>query len=68
MHIILVSDRLATARTIVITGRQMLLALFGLILAIFGLSSLISFLAVQHAADVRLPVLNSVLRAIQAEE
>lgn len=68
MHIILVSDRLATARTIVITGRHILLALFGLILGIFSLSSLISYLAVQHAADVRLPVLNSVLRAIQAEE
>lgn len=68
MHIILVSDRLATARTIVITGRHVLLALVGLTLTIFALSSLISYLAVQHAADVRLPVLNSVLRAIQAEE
>ena len=68
MHIILVSDKLATARTIAITGRHVLLSLIALAVLIFGLSSLISYLAVQHAADVRLPLLNSVLRAIQAEE
>ncbi|MDE2598326.1 MAG: M23 family metallopeptidase [Rhodocyclaceae bacterium] len=68
MHIILVSDKLATARTLVITGRHVLLSVLALSLLVFSLSSLISYLAVQHAADVRLPVLNSVLRAIQAEE
>lgn len=68
MHIILVSDKLATARTLVITGRHILLSLIVLLAIVFSLSSLISYLAVQHAADVRLPVLNSLLRAIQAEE
>lgn len=68
MHIILVSDKLATARTLVITGRHVLLSLIVLTILVFSLSSLISYLAVQHAADVRLPVLNSLLRAIQAEE
>lgn len=68
MHIILVSDKLATARTLVITGRHVLLSLIALTILVFSLSSLISYLAVQHAADVRLPVLNSLLRAIQAEE
>jgi murein DD-endopeptidase MepM/ murein hydrolase activator NlpD len=68
VHIILVSDKLATARTLVITGRHVLLSLIALTILVFSLSSLISYLAVQHAADVRLPVLNSLLRAIQAEE
>lgn len=68
MHIILVSDKLATARTIAITGRHVVLCLFVLTVLVFSLSSLLSYLAVQHAADVRLPVLNSVLKAIQAEE
>ena len=68
MHIILVSDKLATARTLVITGRHIVLSLIALMAIVFSLSSLISYLAVQHAADVRLPVLNSLLRAIQAEE
>lgn len=68
MHIILVSDKLATARTLVITGRHVVVSLIALCLLIFSLSSLISYLAVQHAADVRLPILKSLLRAIQAEE
>ena len=68
MHIILVSDKLATARTLVITGRHIVISLIALMAIVFSLSSLISYLAVQHAADVRLPVLNSLLRAIQAEE
>lgn len=68
MHIILVSDKLATARTIAITGRHMALVSILLLVSIFGLSSLLSYMAVQHAADIRLPVLNSLLRAIQAEE
>lgn len=68
MHIILVSDKLATARTIAITRRHVILALIALTVAIFSLSSWISYMAVQHAADVRLPVLNTVLRTIQAEE
>lgn len=68
MHIILVSDKLATARTVVITWRHALLSLIALTVLVFGLSSLISYLAVQHAADVRLPILQGLLRAIQAEE
>ena len=68
MHIILVSDKLATARTLVISGRHVVLSLIALTILVFSLSSLISYLAVQHAADVRLPVLNTLLRAIQTEE
>jgi murein DD-endopeptidase MepM/ murein hydrolase activator NlpD len=68
VHIILVSDKLATARTIAITRRHVILALIALTIMIFSLSSWISYMAVQHAADVRLPVLNTVLRTIQAEE
>lgn len=68
MHIILVSDRLATAKTIVITGRHFLLSLFAIGALLFALSSLFSYLTVRHAADIRLPLLQDLLRAMQAED
>jgi murein DD-endopeptidase MepM/ murein hydrolase activator NlpD len=68
VHIILVSDRLATAKTITITGRHILLALAGLIFIVVGLSSLFSYVTVRHAAEVRLPFLQELLRIVSAEE
>ena len=68
MHIILVSDRLATARSITLTWSHALLfagALFGSVLV---LSSLFSYVTVRHAAEIRLPFLQELLRAVNAEE
>ncbi|CAB1370230.1 M23 family metallopeptidase [Denitratisoma oestradiolicum] len=68
MHIILVSNRLTTAKTITLTPRKLLLAgllFFGLILA---LSSLFSYLTLRHAATLRLPVLQDMLRTVNIEE
>jgi len=68
MHIILVSDRLATARSIRLTWRHAFLfagALFGSVLV---LSSLFSYVTVRHAAEIRLPFLQDMVRAVNAEE
>ncbi|MFA4970203.1 MAG: M23 family metallopeptidase [Sulfuritalea sp.] len=68
MHIILVSDRLATARSITLTWRHAVLfagALFGSVLV---LSTLFSYVTVRHAAEIRLPFLQDMVRAVNAEE
>ncbi len=68
MHIILVSDRLATARSITLTWRHAVLfagAMFGSVLM---LSSLFSYVTVRHAAEIRLPFLQDLLRTVNAEE
>ncbi|BBO19967.1 MAG: peptidoglycan DD-metalloendopeptidase family protein [Burkholderiales bacterium] len=68
MHIILVSDRLATARTITITLRHLVLAAVGLALTVLLLSSLFSYVTVRHAAEVRLPFLQSLLMSVREQE
>ncbi|OHC67898.1 MAG: peptidase M23 [Rhodocyclales bacterium GWA2_65_20] len=68
MHIILVSDRLATARSIRLTWRHAVLlaaALFGSVLV---MSSLFSYVTVRHAAEIRLSFLQDMVRAVNAEE
>ncbi|MDO8933614.1 MAG: M23 family metallopeptidase [Rhodocyclaceae bacterium] len=68
MHIILVSDRLATAKTITITARHLLLAMTGLVALVLGLSTLFSYVTVRHAAEIRLPFLQNLVRAVSLEE
>jgi murein DD-endopeptidase MepM/ murein hydrolase activator NlpD len=67
VHIILVSDRLATARTIVLTGRHLALAAATLLAVIVLLSSLVSYFTVRHAAEIRLPFLQEMVQATMAE-
>jgi murein DD-endopeptidase MepM/ murein hydrolase activator NlpD len=68
LHIILVSDRLTTTKTVVLTGRHMVLAAAGLAALIIGLSSLFSYVTVRHAAEIRLPFLQDLLQAANAEQ
>ncbi|HTJ96990.1 MAG TPA: M23 family metallopeptidase [Rhodocyclaceae bacterium] len=68
MQIIFVSDRLATAKTITITGRHMLISMGALTALIIALSSFFSYITVRHAADIRLPFLQDLLRAVNAED
>lgn len=68
MHIILVSDRLATARTITITARHLAIAVACLVLTILAVSSLFSYVTVRHAAEVRLPFLQSLLMSVREQE
>jgi murein DD-endopeptidase MepM/ murein hydrolase activator NlpD len=68
MHIILVSDRLATARTISITWRHLISAVVLFSALVLMLSSALSYMSVRHAAEIRLPFLQELLRAINAED
>lgn len=68
MHIILVSDRMATAKSLVLTGRHLVLATLGFLAVLLCLSSLFSYVTVRHAAEIRLPFLQDLLRATNAAE
>lgn len=68
MHIILVSDRLATAKTISLSIRHVALAMGLLVLTVLGLSSLFSFITLRHAAELRLPFVQDVALSVRAEE
>lgn len=67
MHIILVSDRLATAKTIVLTRRHFALGATALLLTVIVLSTLFSYVTVRHAAEIRLPFLQELVQATTAE-
>ncbi len=68
MHIILVSDRMATARSITLTGGHLALIGVALVGAVLLLASMFSYLTVRHAAETRLPFLQDLVRNISLEE
>lgn len=68
MHIILVSDRMATARSITLTGGHLALIVVGLVATILALASMFSYLTVRHAAETRMPFLQELLRTVSLEE
>ncbi|MDP1981218.1 MAG: M23 family metallopeptidase [Sulfuritalea sp.] len=68
MHIILVSDRLATARSIRLTWWHATVFAGAMLVSVLMLSSLFSYVTVRHAAEIRLPFLQDMLRALNAEE
>lgn len=68
VHIILVSDRLTTAKTIVLTWRHLAIAVLAATSMVIALSSLFSYVTVRHAAEIRLPFLEDLLRSVHADE
>jgi len=68
MHIIVVSDRLAKVRSLQIPLRHAVLGAAGLLAGIVLLAFLISYLSVRHAAELKLPALQSLVRSAQQEE
>ncbi len=68
MHIILVSDRLATARSITLTWRHLFFFVGAMTASVVMLSSVFSYVTVRHAAELRLPFLQDLLRAMNAAE
>ena len=68
MHIILVSDRMATARSITLTGGHLAFFATALLVVVLALSSVFSYLTVRHAAEMRLPFLQELLRTTNLEE
>jgi murein DD-endopeptidase MepM/ murein hydrolase activator NlpD len=68
MHIILVSDRLARARSIEVSLKHLALALSAGMLSVLTLSTAISYFSVRHASEIKLPFLQSMLRAAYFED
>src|SRR5215510_9803198 len=68
MHIIVVSDRLAKTRSIQFSVRHAVLGAIGVATGIVALAFLISYLGVRHAAELKLPILQSLVRSAQQEE
>jgi murein DD-endopeptidase MepM/ murein hydrolase activator NlpD len=68
MHIILVSDRLAKARSIQFSVRHVAIGVAAAMASVVLLSSLISYYGVRHASQIKLPFLQSLVRAVQVEE
>ena len=68
MHLILVSDHLATAKSINLGMRHFVLGGVVVVVAMIGLSSLFSYLTVRYAAELRLPVLQDIVRSVNAED
>lgn len=68
MQIIVVSDRLSTAKSLTVTTRHMVLAGAFVVCAVLGLSSLFSYLVLRHAADLKIPFLHEAIAYVQQEE
>lgn len=68
MHIILVSDRLATAKSINLGWRHLFFGVAGFFALVIGMSSLFSYVTVRHAAEIRLPFLQDMLRSMTAAD
>jgi murein DD-endopeptidase MepM/ murein hydrolase activator NlpD len=68
VHIILVSDHLTTAKTIVLTRRHLAFAGSGFVFLVLALSSLFSYMTVRHAAEIRVPFLQDIVQAATAEQ
>ena len=68
MHIILVSDRLATAKSISLGTRHLLAGLAMLTAAAVALSSSMSYLVIRHAVEFKLPLVQKLLLSAQEQQ
>ena len=68
MHIILVSDRLATAKSISLGARHLMLGVILLAATVVVLSSSMFYLVFRHAADIKLPLVQQMLLSAQEQQ
>ena len=68
MHIILVSNRLATAKSISLGTHHVILGVALLLAAVVALSSSMFYLVFRHAVEVRLPVVQNLLLSAQEQQ
>lgn len=68
MHIILVSNRLATAKSISLGTRHLLLATALLVAAVVALSSSMFYLVFRHAVEIKLPLVQTLLLSAQEQQ
>jgi murein DD-endopeptidase MepM/ murein hydrolase activator NlpD len=68
VHLILVSDRLATAKSITLSARHFILGAGVFALLVLGTATAFSYLTVRYAAYIQLPELQSLMRSLSAED
>lgn len=68
MHIILVSNRLATAKSIQLTFSHLVMLIAGFGMLVLLLATLIYYVTFRHAVDIKLPLLQDILMSLQQEE
>ncbi len=68
MHIILVSSRLATTRSITLDGRHLLMLATSFVFLVLLTSSLFSWLTVRHAVEWRLPFVEEMMGMRKTDE
>jgi len=68
MHIILVSNRLATAKSISLGTRHLLLGMALLTATVVALSSSMFYLVFRHAVEIRLPLVQNLLLSAQEQQ
>lgn len=68
MHIILVSNRLATAKSIQVTFGHLLMLVAGFGVLVLLLATLIYYVTFRHAVEIKLPLLQDILMSLQQEE
>lgn len=68
MHLILVSDRLTTAKTITLSMRHFALMAMAFALLVLGTATAFSYMTVRYAAYIKIPELQSMLRSVSAAD
>jgi murein DD-endopeptidase MepM/ murein hydrolase activator NlpD len=68
MHIILVSNRFATAKSVSLSTRHLVALAAAGALLVFALASSLAYFSFRHAAEIRLPLLQTLLLAAQEAE
>lgn len=68
MHIIVVSDRLATAHSITITMRHVAIAAAGFTVLVLAMAASVSVFALRHLPEIRLPYVQDILLSMRGEE
>ena len=68
MNIILVSERLAKARTITLGLPQFVLLGLGMLVSVLALASAINYVMLRFAAELNIPYLQSILLSAQQEQ
>lgn len=68
MHIILVSDRLATAKSLTLSTREVVLAVTAVAAIVVILAASLAYFGFRHAAEIKLPFLESLLLDAQHKE
>ncbi|MBE0612638.1 MAG: M23 family metallopeptidase [Burkholderiales bacterium] len=68
MHIILVSNRLATAKSISLGKRHLLMGMVLLAASVLALSSSMFYLVFRHAIEIKLPMVQELLLSAQEQQ